>query len=91
MLLGVAYGCSVGGIATLTGTPANIIMAGFVSEQYPAFGSVSFTGWLVCMLPLALLLLVGVWVILCFAFVGAELRPVVQRVLIREYRYSLTL
>ena len=27
VLLGVAYGCSVGGIATLTGTPANIIMA----------------------------------------------------------------
>lgn len=86
VLLGVAYGCSIGGIATLTGTPANIIMAGFVSERYPEFGSVSFTGWLVCMLPLASILLVAVWAILCFAFVDSVLRPVDRRVLIREHR-----
>ena len=85
VLLGVAYGCSVGGIATLTGTPANIIMAGFVSDQYPEFGSVSFTGWIVCMLPLALILLVAVWAILCFAFVDSGMGAVEPRVLIREH------
>ena len=40
VLLGVAYGCSVGGIATLTGTPANIIMAGFVADEFPEYGEV---------------------------------------------------
>jgi sodium-dependent dicarboxylate transporter 2/3/5 len=86
VLLGVAYGCSVGGIATLTGTPANIILAGFISEQYPEFGDVSFTAWFVTMLPLALLLIVGVWAILCCTFVDASrLQPVGRHVLTREY------
>ena len=43
VLLGVAYGCSVGGIATLTGTPANIIMAGFVADEFPEYGEVRET------------------------------------------------
>lgn len=84
VLLGVAWGCSIGGIATLTGTPANIIMAGFVSEQFPEFGDISFTAWFVCMMPLATVLLVAVWGILVFTFVDTpKLHPVERSVLAR--------
>ena len=50
LLLGVAYGCSVGGMGTLIGTPTNALLAGFVAETYGA--EVSFAGWLAVGLPL---------------------------------------
>ena len=33
LLLSLAYGCSIGGIATLMGTPPNGFMAGFVQQE----------------------------------------------------------
>jgi len=34
MFLGLAYGCTLGGIATLVGTPPNVFMAGFMESTY---------------------------------------------------------
>ncbi len=51
LMLGVAYACSVGGLATLVGTPTNALLAGFVAETYGA--DLSFAGWLAVGLPLA--------------------------------------
>ena len=34
LMLGVAYSASIGGIATLIGTPPNLVMAGVISEIY---------------------------------------------------------
>ncbi len=52
LLLGIAYACSVGGMATLIGTPTNALLAGFVREAYGV--DLSFAGWLAVGLPLAL-------------------------------------
>ena len=34
LMLGVAYSASAGGIATLIGTPPNLIFAGFIQENF---------------------------------------------------------
>ena len=34
LLLGVAYGATIGGIATLIGTPPNVFLAGFLKDTY---------------------------------------------------------
>ncbi len=52
LLLGVAYACSVGGMATLIGTPTNALLAGFVAET--AGVDLSFAGWLAIGLPFSL-------------------------------------
>jgi sodium-dependent dicarboxylate transporter 2/3/5 len=62
LVLMIAYGASVGGMATLIGTPPNLLTAGFLERL--AGVNVTFTGWLAFGLPIALVLLVlsVVWV-----------------------------
>ncbi len=50
LLLGVAYGASIGGVATLTGSPPNAIAAGLLE--------ISFLQWLSYGLPVSLCMLV---------------------------------
>src|SRR5262249_52439618 len=55
VLLMVAYGASVGGMATLIGTPPNLLVAGFVERL--AGVHVGFVDWLLFGMPIALVLL----------------------------------
>ena len=54
-LLFVAYGAGVGGVATIIGTPPNLIGVGLLAEQ--AQTSISFLTWMVIGLPLAIVML----------------------------------
>jgi solute carrier family 13 (sodium-dependent dicarboxylate transporter), member 2/3/5 len=62
LLLGIAYAASVGGMATLIGTPPNALLAGFLSEQYGIV--LGFGEWMLLGLPLAILTLPLVWLVL---------------------------
>lgn len=55
MLLLVAYAASVGGVATIIGTPPNLIGVGLLAEQ--ANISLSFMSWMLVGVPLAVLML----------------------------------
>ncbi len=55
VLLMIAYGASIGGMATIIGTPPNLLVAGFLERL--AGVRVTFTGWLVFGFPIALALL----------------------------------
>ena len=62
LMLGVAYSASAGGIATLIGTPPNLIFAGFVQDQFNI--EISFFDWLLVGLPISIILLGFIWVFL---------------------------
>lgn len=62
LLLAVAYGSNIGGMATLVGTPPNAILAGFMEETHGI--EIGFTGWLLMAGPLSLLLLGLAWLYL---------------------------
>ena len=34
LMLGVAYACSIGGMATLIGTPTNLVLSGMVEKSF---------------------------------------------------------
>jgi sodium-dependent dicarboxylate transporter 2/3/5 len=53
LMLGLAYACSIGGIATKIGTPTNIVLFGFLEETYGY--EISFLRWLAIGLPVLLL------------------------------------
>lgn len=53
LLLGVAYGCNVGGMGTLIGTPPNALLAGFMSDNYGI--DISFARWLLFGIPLVVI------------------------------------
>jgi sodium-dependent dicarboxylate transporter 2/3/5 len=59
LMLGIAYSASIGGTATLIGTPPNAILAGMAEELYGL--SISFTDWLLFGLPLSLVMLAATW------------------------------
>lgn len=62
LMLGIAYAASVGGIATLIGSPPNALFAGFMAE---AFGvEIGFTAWMAVGLPVTVLMLPVVWRVL---------------------------
>ncbi len=61
LMLGIAYACSVGGMATLVGTPPNLAFARIFSITFPAAKPIAFGTWFVMALPLAAALLVVIW------------------------------
>jgi solute carrier family 13 (sodium-dependent dicarboxylate transporter), member 2/3/5 len=62
LLLGIAYGASIGGVATLIGTPPNALMAGFMSETYGV--EIGFGQWMMVGLPVSAALMVVAWLAL---------------------------
>jgi sodium-dependent dicarboxylate transporter 2/3/5 len=75
LVLGVAYAASIGGLATLIGTPPNALLAGFLSETYGI--ELAFGRWLLLGVPLAAVLLPTAWWLLVtrLAPVGREPLP----------------
>jgi len=63
LMLGVAYAASCGGMATLTGTPANLVFADFIHDHLPD-REVSYGGWMLLGLPVC----VGVLFVLILLF-----------------------
>ncbi|NNF34262.1 MAG: DASS family sodium-coupled anion symporter [Saprospiraceae bacterium] len=59
LMLAIAYSASIGGMATLIGTPPNLILAGVVEELYGV--EISFAKWFVFGLPIAVVLLFICW------------------------------
>ena len=64
IFLGIAYSASLGGVATLVGTPPNLIFLKTFSEFFPMAEEISFARWMVFALPFAASFLVLVWAIL---------------------------
>ncbi len=59
LLLGLAYGATLGGVATLVGTPPNAFMAGFMADTYGV--EIDFARWMLVGVPVALVMLPLAW------------------------------
>lgn len=59
LMLGIAYSASIGGIATLIGTPPNAILAGVIENTFGI--SITFLDWMIFALPLSIVMLVLTW------------------------------
>jgi sodium-dependent dicarboxylate transporter 2/3/5 len=59
MLLGLAYSASIGGLATLIGTPPNALLMGFMAENYDI--EISFARWMLVGIPVSFVMLPIAW------------------------------
>ena len=59
-MLAIAYGCSIGGVATLIGTPPNAILAAAARELIGV--EITFARWLSIGLPVAIPMLIITWI-----------------------------
>lgn len=62
LMLGIAYSASVGGIATLIGTPPNTLLAGAINKMYDI--ELSFAGWMLFGVPFAWIFIIIIWLYL---------------------------
>lgn len=62
MLLGLAYSASIGGLATLIGTPPNALLVGFMAENHGI--EISFAKWMLVGIPVSAVMLPIAWILL---------------------------
>jgi sodium-dependent dicarboxylate transporter 2/3/5 len=66
LMLGIAYSASIGGIATIIGTPPNVVFVGILKANFPAAPEISFMQWMLFALPFSLTLLPLTWLYLVY-------------------------
>ena len=67
LMLSIAYSASIGGMATLIGTPPNLVLAGIIKQTYNV--EITFSQWFMFGFPISIILLVICWIYLTrFAF-----------------------
>lgn len=64
VLLGIAYSASIGGLATLIGTPPNGVFISQLEAMYPKAGEIGFLQWMLVGVPLSAIMLPLCWLLL---------------------------
>ncbi len=64
ILLAVAYGCSLGGTATLVGTPPNLVLAEVLVQTFPDAPPINFGSWLAFAWPFSFVFQILTWFLL---------------------------
>jgi sodium-dependent dicarboxylate transporter 2/3/5 len=64
LLLSIAYSSTLGGIATLVGTPPNLIMVKMLTILFPDAPEISFGNWMLLSLPISIIMLCAVGILL---------------------------
>jgi sodium-dependent dicarboxylate transporter 2/3/5 len=64
VMLGIAYGCSIGGISTLIGTPPNLSFIRILKIIFPHSPDISFANWLIMAMPISIIMLFTAWFVL---------------------------
>ena len=62
LMLGIAYGASLGGTATLIGSPPNLFVASYLQEHFDL--TISFAEWMLVASPVVVIMLPLTWVLL---------------------------
>jgi sodium-dependent dicarboxylate transporter 2/3/5 len=62
LLLGTAFGATIGGVATLVGTPPNAFLAAFLTDNYGI--EISFARWMLVGVPVTIIMLPICWLAL---------------------------
>jgi sodium-dependent dicarboxylate transporter 2/3/5 len=65
LVLGTAYSASIGGMATLIGTPPNLSLARILQIVFPQAPELAFADWFLFALPTSAVFLVLAWLLLC--------------------------
>jgi sodium-dependent dicarboxylate transporter 2/3/5 len=72
LLLGIAYSASIGGIATLVGTPPNLSFARIVNIIFPSAPEISFANWLIFAIWISVLVFFAAWLLLFLMYKPAQ-------------------
>ncbi len=88
LLLAIAYSASIGGIATLIGTPPNLLFVRVLKINFPNAPDITFSNWFFYAFPISVLLFFITWIYLYFVFVksGKNFKQLDHSVIVDEYK-----
>lgn len=66
LMLGLAYGAAVGGIATLIGTPPNGVLLQQYEAIFPEAPQISFAQWMIFTLPFSVIFMFASWFLVTY-------------------------
>ena len=85
LLLGIAYSASIGGFATLIGTPPNGVLVTQMPQLFPEAPEITFASWMVFALPMSAAYMLIAWFVLTrFVFPLPATTPFSGRDFIRD-------
>ncbi|MFH1049297.1 MAG: SLC13 family permease [bacterium] len=84
LMLGIAYGASLGGIATLVGTPPNLAFVRIFHISFPESPEISFGNWMLLGLPIAIVMLFLTWILLTKILYKLKNKTSFDKQLLRE-------
>ena len=85
LLLGIAYSASIGGFATLIGTPPNGLLVTQLSQLFPEGPGITFSSWMIFALPMSACYMVLAWLLLTrFVFPLPAATPFSGKAFIRD-------
>ncbi len=61
LMLAIAYSASIGGLATLIGSPTNMIFVGIYEKMFPKAPPINFFVWLKIGIPILIILIPAFW------------------------------
>lgn len=70
--LAIAYAATTGGLATIVGSPPNALAIKYMQQSDMNIGEVTFTDWMVQMLPVAILMLIAIYFVIKFLYRSKE-------------------
>ncbi|MFT5253057.1 MAG: sodium-dependent dicarboxylate transporter 2/3/5 [Flavobacteriales bacterium] len=68
LLLGIAYASSIGGMATLIGSPTNLVFIKTYESHFKNGPTINFANWLIFAFPIYIILIIVAFLILFFFF-----------------------
>ena len=87
LLIGIAYAASIGGVATLIGTPPNLSFSRILHIYFPNAPEITFAGWFAFGLPFAVIFLVIAWRLLSLMYAPKKETLIADREVFKnEYR-----
>jgi sodium-dependent dicarboxylate transporter 2/3/5 len=64
LMLGIAYSADIGGMATLIGTPPNLVFMEMYHELFPELPKIGFSQWMLMGLPISITFLFTGWLLM---------------------------
>lgn len=85
LMMAIAYACTIGGMATLVGTPPNLAFARIYEISFPGSAEISFGQWMSFGLPIAIIMVAYTgWAITFILFRGKNIKSIDRGVILKE-------
>lgn len=89
LMIAIAYSSTIGGIATLIGTPPNLIFLRMYKINFPNSPLMQFGEWMVFGVPLAVVMMIIAWIVLTKIVFRSDKNLVLNREIIKEEKIKL--